>query len=46
MVQIAQLGDTASPTLVPMVAGDGATAILILVAMGCGLIAPKLVAQR
>jgi len=46
MVQIAQLGGTASPTLVPMVAGDGATAILILVAMGCGLIAPKLVAQR
>src|SRR5260370_11554571 len=45
LVHVAQLGDKAPPTLVPMVAGDGVTAVLILVAMGCGLIAPKLVAQ-
>src|SRR5260370_41471821 len=41
LVHVAQLGDKAPPTLVPMVAGDGVTAVLILVAMGCGLIAPK-----
>ena len=46
VVHVAQLGDKAPPTLVPLIAGDAATAILILVAMGCGLIVPKLVVQR
>ena len=46
VVHVAQLGDKAPPTLVPLIAGDGATAILILVAMGCGLIAPKLAVRR
>jgi len=36
----------APPGLLSMVVGDGATAILILVAMGCGLIVPKLVMRR
>jgi uncharacterized membrane protein YjjP (DUF1212 family) len=46
VVHLAQLGEQAPPTLVPLIAGDGATAILTLVAMGCGLIVPKLVVRR
>jgi uncharacterized membrane protein YjjP (DUF1212 family) len=46
LVQLAQLGIQAPPALLSMVAGDGATAMLILVAMGCGLIVPKLWMRR
>jgi len=45
-VQLAQLGTRASDGVVSTILSDGATAILILLAMGFGLILPRLVAER
>jgi uncharacterized membrane protein YjjB (DUF3815 family) len=46
LVQLAGLGEKAPLALVSVVLGDGATAMLIFVAMGLGLIAPKLLSER
>jgi len=45
-VQIAGLGEKAPPALVSITLGDGVTATLILMAMGLGLLAPRLLAER
>jgi uncharacterized membrane protein YjjP (DUF1212 family) len=46
LVQIAELGEKAPSSLAAVILGDGGTALLILVAMGFGLVAPKLFAER
>jgi len=46
LVQIAALGEKAPGSLATVILGDGGTAVLILLAMGFGLIAPKLVSER
>ena len=46
LVQIAGLGERAPPALVSIVLGDAAMATMILMAMGLGLIAPKLLGER
>jgi uncharacterized membrane protein YjjB (DUF3815 family) len=46
LLQIADLGEKAPPALGSIALGDGATAMLILMAMGLGLLAPKLLAER
>lgn len=45
-VQLAQLGGRAPDGVLSTILTDGATAILILLAMGFGLILPRLVAER
>ena len=46
LVQLAVLGERAPVELPSAVLGDLATAVLTLLAMGSGLILPKLLAQR
>ena len=46
LVQMAELGANTPPSLALAVLAEGSTAILILFAMGFGLIAPKLWAER
>jgi uncharacterized membrane protein YjjP (DUF1212 family) len=45
LVQIAALGEKTPSALVSIVLGDGTTATMILMAMGLGLIAPKLLGE-
>jgi len=46
LVQSAELGEKAPGSLSAVILGDGGTALLILLAMGFGLILPKLIAER
>jgi len=46
LVQIAGLGEKAPSALVSIILGDGASATIILMAMGLGLLAPKLLSER
>jgi hypothetical protein len=42
MVDLVTLGPHASPALLVQVVADGTTALLIILAMSCGLILPKM----
>jgi len=46
LVQIAELGEKAPASLASVILGDGGTSLLILLAMGFGLVAPHLLAER